>query len=130
MENGTGNTGDNRPRPTTYDRLPSLGRLRAVYNTGFGMKNERIDNIPAGMFAVTGGTIRDIHVHGDDEDPRATFTLVGETGDSAIIAVSTDAYFDAFGDIVDGHLVEVRGTIVRPFRDGPAHVQLLSLYNA
>jgi len=130
MENRSGNHDSSGPRPTTFDRFQPLGRLRAVYNTGCGLKNERIENIPAGMFAITGGTICDIHVHGDDEDPRATFTLVGETGDRAIIAVSTDAYFDAFGDIVDGHVVEVRGTIVRPFRDGPAHVQLLSLYTA
>jgi len=130
MNNATGDTGDNAPRPTTFDLIQPLGRLRVVYNTGAGLKSERLDFAPAGSFGITGGTIRDIHLHGDDEDPRATFTLVGETGDSAIVAVGTEAYFDAFGDIVEGAAVEIRGTVVRPFRDGPAHLQLLSLYLA
>jgi len=130
MENRSGNRDSSGPRPTTFDWFQPLGRLRAVYNTGCGLKNERIENIPAGMFAITGGTICDIHVHGDDEDPRATFTLVGETGDSAIVAVGTDAYFDCWGQLVEGAQVECRGTVVRPFNPGPAHLQLLSLYDA
>lgn len=130
MENGTGNPGDSAPRPTTFDLVQPLGRLRVVYNTGAGLKSERLDFTPAGAFGITGGTIRDIHLHGDDDDPRATFTLVGETGDSAIVAVGTDAYFDCWGQLVEGAQVECRGTVVRPFNPGPAHLQLLSLYDA
>ncbi|MEU9946942.1 hypothetical protein [Streptomyces sp. NPDC047939] len=130
MNNATGSTGDHAPRPTTFDLIQPLGRLRLVYNTGAGLKSERIDFAPANAFGITGGTIRDIHMHGDDDEPRATFTLVGLNGDSAIVAVGTDAYFDSFGDIVDGAEVEVRGMVIRPFRDGPAHLQLLSLYIA
>lgn len=130
MENGTGSSGNNAPRPTTFDPIQPIGRLRVVYNTGAGLKSERIDFAPTNAFAITGGTIRDIHLHGDDDEPRATFTLVGLNGDSAIIAVGTDAYFDCFGDIVNGAEIEVRGMVVRPFRDGPAHLQLLSLYIA
>lgn len=130
MNNATGNTGDNTPRPTTFDLIQPLGRLRVVYNSGLGMQHVRLDFAPAGVFAITGGTIRDIHLHGDDDDPRATFTLVGPNGDSAIVAVGTEAYFDSYGDIVDGAAVEVRGMTVRPFRDGPAHLQMLSLYIA
>lgn len=130
MNNATGSSPDSTPRPTTFDQIQTLGRLRVVYTDSFGIASTRLDQAPARAFVITGGTIRDIHLHGDDDDPRATFTLIGPTGDSAIVAVGTDAYFDSFGDLVDGTQVEVRGTVVRPFRDGPTHLQMLSLYIA
>lgn len=128
MHNGNGEKSGTNPRPTSFEIQPPLGRLRVVYNTGIGMKYERLDNTPNGVFAIAGGTIQDVHLHGDDDEPRATFTLVDSSGDRAIVAVDTNAYFDAFGDIVDGAEAELRGTVVRPFTNGPAHLQMLSLY--
>lgn len=130
MDNATGNTGDSAPRPA-YSTLPrQLGALRVSFTDGFGDANDRLDNVRAGLFAIATGTIRDIHLHGDDDDPRATFTLVGPTGDSAIVAVSTDAHHEFFGDLVNGRPATVHGTVVRPFPNSPAHLQMLSLHHA
>jgi hypothetical protein len=100
------------------------------FTDGLGNANDRLDNVRAGLFAIATGTIRDIHLYGDDDEPRATFTLVGKTGDSAIVAVGTDAYFEFAQLLVNGHAVTAHGTVVKPFRTGPGHIQLLSLHHA
>ena len=130
MENGSATPGDNAPRPTTFDLIQPLGRLRVSYTDGFGNANDRLDNVRAGLFAIATGTIRDIHLHGDDDEPRATFTLVGPTGDSAIVAVGSDAHYEFFGDLVNGRSATVHGTVVRPFPNSPAHLQMVSLHHA
>ncbi|MFE3381898.1 chlorophyll a-b binding domain-containing protein [Streptomyces anulatus] len=127
MTNGIGNTPEQSPRPTQSDLIRPIGKLRVVANMGFGLQYVRLDHAPAGVLAVTGGTITDIRLHGDVDSPRATFTLVGPTGDSAIVAVSTAVYLDSFGDLVNGRLVELTADVVRPFRNGPAHLLLRSL---
>lgn len=130
MKNGSATPGDNAPRPAHTDLIQPLGTLRVSFTDGFGHANDRLDNVRAGLFAIATGTIHDIHLHGDDDEPRATFTLIGPAGDSAIVAVNTDSYFDSFGDLVDGSPATVHGTVIRPFRDGPAHLQMLSLHIA
>lgn len=127
MTNGIGNTPDHTPRPSQYDLIQPIGRLRLVCNTGFGVQHVRLDHAPAGVFAITGGIVTDVRLHGDVDSPRATFTLVGPTGDSAIVAAGTAVYLDCFGDLVNGNDITVRAAVVRPFRDGPAHLQLLSM---
>ncbi|MGW9242561.1 hypothetical protein ACWGRL_28125 [[Kitasatospora] papulosa] len=124
MENGSATPGDNAPRPTTFNLIRPIGKLRIVCNTGFGLQHVRLDYAPAGVTAITGGTITDIRLHGDVDTPRATFTLVGPTGDSAIVAVSTDVYLDQFGHLVTGRYVELRAVVCRPFHNGPAHLRL------
>lgn len=127
MNHGSAAPGDNVPRPTPFDLNQPLGRLRVVCNTGFGLQHIRLDQAPAGVLGVTGGTITDVRIHGDIDTPRATFTLVGPTGDAAIISVSTAVYLEVFGDLVNGRYAELHGTIARPFRNGPAHLQLRAI---
>jgi hypothetical protein len=128
MENVSATPGGSSPRPTPSALSQPIGRLRVDYTDGFGNANDRLDNVRAGLFAIAQGAIRSTHLHGDDEEPRATFTLTGATGESAIVAVGSDAYFEFFGDLVDGRTVEVHGTVIRPFPNGPAHIQMLSLH--
>ncbi|MEV5131049.1 hypothetical protein AB0K87_11150 [Streptomyces sp. NPDC053705] len=127
MNNATGNSPEPAPRPSVLGLTQPLGKLRVVCNTGFGLQHVRLDFAPAGVLAVTGGIITDIRLHGDVDTPRATFTLVAPTGESAIVAVSTPVYLETFGDTVNGRYVELRATVCRPFRDGPAHLQLREL---
>lgn len=127
MTNATGNTPEPAPRPSVLGLTQPLGKLRVVCNTGFGLQHVRLDFAPAGVTAITGGTITDIRLHGDVDNPRATFTLIGPTGDGAIVAVSTKVYLEQFGFLVNGQYVEASAVVVRPSLNGPAHLQLREL---
>lgn len=107
-----------------------LGRLPVDYADGFGEARGRLDQVRAGLFVAATGTIQSLRLHGTPEEPRATLTLVSPTGESAIVAAGTDAYLEHCDGLVAGRTVRVHGTVVRPFKGMPPHIQLLSVHPA
>jgi hypothetical protein len=118
------------PRRLMSTALPftAAGRMRVDYTDGFGNARGRLDNVRTGLFVVATGTIRSLHLHGDDDAPRATFTLMSDDGESAIVAIGTTEYLESFGLLIDGQPITVHGTVVRPFQNSPAHIQTVSIH--
>jgi hypothetical protein len=116
-----------------FPRPKAAAGLLVEYGDAFGPAVAPLRNVADGQYVTARGRISNVHVHGTDNGPRATFVLTSNTGDQAIVALDTKAYLAHFGLLVDGQWAEVRGHVKRPFDSMPPFIQGLSVrlsYNA
>lgn len=127
MKNRTGLTAVSGSSPQANRLHRPKGRLIVDFADAFGANASPMDRLPAGMSVAATGTVTSVNVHGTDDAPRATLVLTSNTGDSATVAIDSEAYPQLFGELVEGHQVELRGEIKRPFKDMPPFLQAASV---